>query len=183
MTPMSDDSILSRRFDLAEVPSAGLDAEIAANEAQRAALAESYDLVRVDGLTATATLIPSGGGLTVSGRVVADIVQSCVVSLEPVAQHIDEVFSLRFVPAGSREAAKPGKEVVVDAADEADPPEIMEGTGVDLGALVEEIFVLAIDPYPRAPGAMLDVPPEEEEDDADSDSPFAVLRARREAGQ
>lgn len=180
---MPEDATLSRRFDLSEVPPGGLDAEIAANEAQRAALTDSYALLAVDGLSATATLMPSAGGLTVSGRVVADIVQSCVVSLEPVAQHIDEVFSVRFVPASSREVAKPGKEVVVDAAEEADPPEIMEGTGVDLGALVEEIFVLAIDPYPRAPGALLDVPPDAGEDDADSGSPFAVLRARQEAGQ
>jgi uncharacterized metal-binding protein YceD (DUF177 family) len=113
--------------------------------------------------------------------VVAEIVQPCVVSLEPVPQHIDEAFSVRFVPPGSAElpaAPRPHEEVVIDAA-APDPPEELHGAAVDLGAVVEEAFVLAIDPYPRAPDAML---PETEAGGERAESPFAVLgrlKARR----
>ena len=169
-------SVLRRRVEAASLPASGIDLAVEASEDQRKALVEAYKLVALSGLSATATVTPDRrGSLVVEGRVTADIVQSCVVSLEPVPQHIDESFSVRFVPADSPEAIlpKPGAEVVVDAT-QADPPEIMEGPGIDVGALVEEIFALAIDPYPRAPDAALpaDVvaPPDKSEA-----SPFAVL--------
>jgi uncharacterized metal-binding protein YceD (DUF177 family) len=112
------------------------------------------------------------GAVEVEGRVVADIVQTCVVSLVEVEERIDEPFSVRFVPPGSPEAPRPGVEAVV-RADEPDPPEILAGPTIDVGALAEEHFVLAIDPYPRAPGASLPaeatLPPER------GDSPFAAL--------
>ena len=56
-----------------------------------------------------------------------------------------------------------------------DPPEVMDGTTIDIGALVEEIFVLAIDPYPRAPGAELPANGGVEPG-SEGESPFAVLR-------
>ncbi len=179
---MIESAILTRRVEAAQVPATGLDIDIKASDDERAAIAGAYDLVAVDALSATATLTHGQrGSLEIAGRVIADIVQSCVVSLEPVAQHIDEPFTVRFVPANSPEApgeVKPGKEVVVDP-DAPEPPEVMEGAGVDLGALVEEIFVLAIDPYPRAPGAAL---PATATEPAEStpELPFAVLR---EAGK
>jgi uncharacterized metal-binding protein YceD (DUF177 family) len=175
---MSEQAILSHPYDTARLPAPGAGVTIEAGPAECAALAEAYDLLAVDALSATATLTPAAGKMvTVAGRVVANIVQSCVVSLEPVPQHIDETFQIRFVPAESAEtpsAAEAAREVAIDPA-APDPPEVMEGTTIDLGALVEEVFVLAIDPYPRAPGAELpadagDEPASEEE------SPFAVLR-------
>jgi uncharacterized metal-binding protein YceD (DUF177 family) len=173
---MTSSSILQRRVEAARLPATGIDLSVEASESQRKALAEAYKLVAVSGLAATATVTPGRrGSLVAEGRVTADIVQSCVVSLEPVAQHIDESFSVRFVPADSPEAVlpKPGSEVVVDPT-QPDPPEVMEGSGIDVGGLVEEVFALAIDPYPRAPGAALPAdpvaPPQERET-----SPFAVL--------
>ena len=81
-------------------------------------------------------------------------------------------------PALTRDPlAHPGEVIRVarTSADAPDPPEVMDDTTVDVGALAEEMFVLAIDPYPRAPGAELpadggDQPQSEDE------SPFAVLR-------
>ena len=182
---MKDHGILSYPYDTAHLPAEGFAIEIDANAEARAELAAAYDLVAVSGLSAAATVMPSGRGMvTVEGRVVADIVQACVVSLEPVPQHIDEGFSVRFVPAGTPEAQPPAglaREVAIDP-DAPDPPEPMQGTGVDLGALVEEMFVLAIDPYPRAPGAAL---PAGGIDEADSEeeSPFAVLRGLVRSGK
>ena len=84
---------------------------------------------------------------------VADIVQTCVVSLVPVDQHIDETFQVRFVRDPGK-LPKVGAEVVVDPA-APDPPELLTGPTIDVGEIAEEYFVLAIDPYPHAPGATL----------------------------
>ncbi len=175
---MNDHAILARPYDTAGLPATGAVVEIKTSDAQRAALSAAYDLVAVDGLSAEVTLAPAEDGLvTVDGRVVADIVQSCVVTLEPVPQHIDEAFSVRFAPADSRELRPPegaAREVAIDP-EAPDPPEAMDGTTIDLGALAEEMFVLAIDPYPRAPGAELPATVGEAPE-SDQESPFAVLR-------
>ncbi len=173
---MNEAAILSRPYDTAHLPQTGADLDVEASVGQRTALANAYDLLAVERLVATATLTPAGAGaVTVDGRVVADIVQACVVSLEPVAQHIDEAFSVRFAPVGSAEARSPAaKEIAIDP-EAPDPPEVMDGTAIDVGALAEEMFVLAIDPYPRAPGADLPAEPDQQPESAE-ESPFAVLR-------
>jgi uncharacterized metal-binding protein YceD (DUF177 family) len=152
----------------------GAEIVIEANEAQRQTLAETYGLVGVGQFVAHATVKPgSGSSLTVEGRVEADIVQACVVTLEPVPQHIDEAFSLRFVRDHPR-PQRAGEEIFVDVG-EADPPEVVTGSTIDVGALAEEHFALAIDPYPRAPGAAL--PEEARDGEGAADSPFAGLAA------
>ena len=180
---MSEQAILSHPYDTVHLPATGVDIVVEAGADQRMALAEAYDLVAVEGLSATATLMPAGGRVVaVEGRLTADIVQSCVVSLEPVAQHIDEAFQLRYAPAAAVQAqGAAGKEVVIDP-DAPDPPEAMQGTTIDLGALVEELFVLAIDPYPRAPGAELSVNGADEPESGE-ESPFAVLRGVVRSGK
>ncbi|MEJ0013050.1 MAG: DUF177 domain-containing protein [Bauldia sp.] len=169
---MTEASILHQPINVAELPADPV--VVTANEKQRKALAEAYDVVAVNALTASVELRPMpGGGVAVDGRVVADIVQNCVVSLVPVDEHIDETFSLRYVRDPDR-LPKPGEELLVEV-DAPDPPELLEGIAIDVGALAEEHFALAINPYPRAPGAALPA----DVDDAGSakDSPFAVLAA------
>jgi uncharacterized metal-binding protein YceD (DUF177 family) len=167
---MSDAAILSRNVSAQELPSAPV--EIVADAAARHALAAANDLVSVDSLKGSVELSRApGGALVASGHVVADIVQTCVISLEPVPAHIDEHFTVRYV-SGAGALHNATGEIVLDPA-APDPPEVLAGPNIDVGALVEEHFVLAIDPYPRAPGARL---PEEGRDAAaDEDSPFAAL--------
>jgi len=163
------EGILMRAVSATELPSRPV--AISVTEAERQKLAAAYDLNEVTSLTASATLEPAGGGgVTVAGHILADIVQTCVVSLVPVPEHMDETFSVRFVRSAGQ-LRQPGTEVVVDAEAD-DPPELLQGTTIDVGALVEEYFALAINPYPRAPGAEL---PAEAHDDDASSSPFAVL--------
>jgi uncharacterized metal-binding protein YceD (DUF177 family) len=142
---------------------------------ERTALAAAYDLLAVAGLSVQVTLTPElSGAINVVGRVTADITQPCVVTLDPVAQHIDEPFTVRFVRPGSPELpppVRPHEELVVEPG-APDPPEVLSGSSIDVGALAEEAFVLAIDPYPRSPGAVLS---EAAHDSVQADSPFAVL--------
>ncbi len=174
---MSGTAILTRPVDVARLPAHPV--EIVANATERARIAAAYDLQAVKDFHATVELFPGPrGSVKVEGRVVADIVQTCVVSLVAVEAHIDEPLALRFVrPEDAPAVPKAGAEILVDA-DRPDPPEIIEGPTIDIGAVAEEAFALAIDPYPRAPDATL---PKELESGAGgaADSPFAILAGLR----
>jgi uncharacterized metal-binding protein YceD (DUF177 family) len=171
----------SRTVELAAIPATGLERSISADSAELAALAGAYGIPEVRKLAADLTLTrESGGVIRVNGRVAADIVQTCVVSLVPVEQTIDEPIDVRLVEAASpraEAAARPGAEVMINP-DDPDPPDILSGPMLDLGVVATEHFLLAVDPYPRAPGAELPADAAESSPDA-SDSPFAALARLR----
>jgi uncharacterized metal-binding protein YceD (DUF177 family) len=171
--------LLPRPVNVASIGATPQARRVEATEQERREISAALDLVDLRTLEADLELWRgSRGRIHVKGRVVADIVQSCVVSLEPVAQHIDEPIAMVFVETGEADAEpRPGAEIRVDPANE-DPPEVLPGLTLDLGPIVIEHLVLAIDPYPRAPGAEL---PGSGEGTSDSpDSPFAVLAKLRE---
>jgi uncharacterized metal-binding protein YceD (DUF177 family) len=174
---MSTTPILSRPVDLSAIPSTGIERKFSATESERAALAKALGLVAVNSLSADLVATAGKrGSFRVEGRVQADIVQTCVVSLAPVPQKIDETIDVRFAP-GEPDDLRAGAEIEIDiGADDA--PEPLQGSSLDLGAVAEEHFVLAIDPYPRAPGAELE-PAIEEIEPVRPDSPFAALAGLR----
>ena len=103
-----------------------------------------------------------GGLLRLSGHLSAEVSQACVLTLEPVARRIEEDFTLLYslepgpAPAGAEGtgAAAGAAEVVVDPEAE-DPAEPLGPGGLDLGEAVAQQLAVALDPYPRAPGAAL----------------------------
>lgn len=156
---------------VARLPQKGLPVAFEADPPQRAALAEEHGLQSVDGWRAELLVSPwKRGGVKVTGRVSADIVQACVVTLEPLAAHIDEAVEGLFVPEDSklgRQGFGHAGEILIDA-EGPDSPETFSGDSVNVGALAEQFFALAIDPYPRKPGVTLtpaadDVEPAESE--------------------
>jgi len=123
---------------------------IAADAAERAALALRFGLVALDRLEAEVRIERLRGGLVrLSAALAADVVQSCVVSLDPVASHVAEAFVLLY---GSGET---GREVVLDGAAETVEP--LDGDRIDIGEAVAQQLSLALDPFPRAAGASLDL--------------------------
>ena len=82
--------------------------------------------------------------------------------------------SVRRTPGLRREL----KEVVLAPADDEGPEEI-DSLHYDLAEPLIEEFLLAIDPYPRAPGVAF-TPPEGQRDAAES--PFAVLKSLKSPG-
>lgn len=126
---------------------------IEADEAERAALAQRFGLAAVDALTATFEVRREAAGIRASGRVAARVVQTCVVSGEPVPASIDEPVDLRFVE-GLAPAAD-GEEEVELSADDCDLLPL-EGGRIDLGEAAAETVSLALDPYPRADAAVLE---------------------------
>ena len=79
-----------------------------ANEAERAALARRFGIPAIERLRAELLLRPEAdGAVRAEGRVDAAVVQSCVVTLEPVAQRVDEAVDLRLLPPGREPQDEP----------------------------------------------------------------------------
>jgi uncharacterized metal-binding protein YceD (DUF177 family) len=136
----------SRPERLDSIGSAVRHVAIEADAAERAALAERFGLVAVDRLAATLDLHREASGIVVRGRVSGAVTQACVVTDEPVVAMIDEPLALRFV-----EDQPEGEEIELDS-DDCDIVPITSGA-IDLGEAAAETMALALDPYPRAPGA------------------------------
>ena len=117
-------------------------------------------------------------GVRLKGRVRADIVQTCVVTLEPMEAKIDEPIDAIFVPEGSKLARGPileGGEMLLDP-DGPDSPETFQGDTIDAGAVAAEYAAMAIDPYPRKEGVAFSAHVESTEADEAKPSPFAALK-------
>ncbi len=159
--------------------------EISATPQERAALARRFRLAGFDLLRATARIESAEGEaglLRLSGHLSAVLSQSCVVTLEPVASRIEEDFTLLYSLAPGPAGVEVGVEVVVDPEAE-EPPEPLGPGGLDLGEAVAQQLAVALDPYPRAPGAALvEVEGAPAAAEAGSRRGFAVLEAlkRRE---
>lgn len=132
------------------VGNSGVADTIEANEADRKALADALDLIRCDRLTVTYRIKPIGRDrFRASGRIEADLVHPCIVTLEPVPEAIHEDFSVEYWPAEEAGDDLPEGEINLDA----DEPERMEHGEIALGRLVYELIAVAMDPFPRSPGA------------------------------
>ena len=159
-----------------QIPDTGLHRELEADPAARAAMAEVAGLREVLSVTASFDVIPnSGGRFHVTGHVRARIGQTCVVTLDPIENDIDEAIDLMFAPP---EQIPELSDLVDDDAesdsDVPDPPEPIENGFIDLGRVATDAVFLAIDPYPRKPDAVFEpvvTAPDPE------DHPFAALKA------
>jgi len=120
---------------------------LAATEAERAALAERFEILAVKRLEAVLDLRAEGETIHVTGRLEADLVQSCAVSGEDLPVSVAEDLTLRFVPARPIEA----EEIELEAEELDEIP--YEGTSLDLGEALAQTLGLAIDPYLTGPEA------------------------------
>lgn len=155
-----------------DVPETGRRFDLVADQNTRAALAESIGLRALPRLEANFDVSRHGrDGLRVVGLVSATVGQTCVVTLEPIDNEIEEAVDLTFVPATAAEMSDDGGARSKVAA--ADAPEPLVGNVVDLGVIATEYLVLGIDPYPRKSGVEFTAPAAED----DSPHPFAALAA------
>jgi uncharacterized metal-binding protein YceD (DUF177 family) len=156
----------------------GAGGEIVASRCEQDAIARLLDLVALDRLVFNYRLDRAGGGrLRLTGRLEADVTQTCVVSLDPVAAHLDLPVELAFWPAAmiedlERKAEEPGHHEIQDW-----PEPIIDGK-IDLGPLIYETLATGLEPYPKREGASFDwsqsAPQEAETPES---SPFAALAA------
>lgn len=142
----------SRPMDVAAIPPDGLVRTIEAKPDELRDLARRLELVAIDRLSATLRLRRVDGGATieVSGEIDADVVQSCVVTLDPVRNRVQDTFVELFAPAHLVPEFDPESEVDLAALESM--PEPIEDGRIDLGEVVAQNLSLSLDPYPRAPG-------------------------------
>lgn len=146
----------------------GVKRTLTPDAAARARIARALDLASLDAVEAEVNLVPTAAGWTLSGRVRAELAQTCGITLEPLPLTIDEAFSVQLAEPGDEES----DEIVITLEDES--PDVVEDGQIDLGQYVVEQLALHLDPFPRKPGAEFVQPPEPTEI-----SPFAVLKQLR----
>jgi uncharacterized metal-binding protein YceD (DUF177 family) len=158
----------SRRVPLARIGAEPYRREIAATEAERAALARRFDLPALDRLCASVELVRHGAEMILlSAAFAAEFVQSCVVTLDPVGGAVSEQFKLLYGPREAEEAAG-------GTVDDEIAFEPIVGNAIDVGEAVAQQFSLALPLFPRSPGAILDA----EAPPADEAGPFAAALSR-----
>jgi uncharacterized metal-binding protein YceD (DUF177 family) len=144
----------SRRLVVEPWPDEGMTVDVSADAAERRSLAERFDLLEVRALRGHGRLERHGAELVLRGCLEADVVQECVVSLEPVPGRIRQPVERRYRLGGTGDAARarfePHGTVVLDD-DEAEVEPVI-GRRIDLGEAFAEELGLALEPYPRAPG-------------------------------
>jgi len=172
----SDSQEFSRFVEADSIGTHRLERRISANPEERAALAKRFDLIGIDRLEASFSLKRAGGGVIhVEGAVEAEVTQACVITLAPVPAKVAETFSADFADEDRRK--EPDPDLAFDAED---PPEPIRNGHIDLGELAAEQLALALDPYPKAPGAAI---PAEFSPDPDAETvpeppinPFSILK-------
>jgi uncharacterized metal-binding protein YceD (DUF177 family) len=172
---MTDSSPLQRLFKLGELTQAGSDVTITATPEQLPGIAEWGLVDKVSRFEAKLQLKRlSTTRFSYAADLVADIVQACVVTLEPVESHL-----VRHIERELHLAPKVPEEVaeLTLAAGDDDAPETITSLHYDLAGPLLEEFLLAIDPYPRKPGAAFAPLPNAE---SAPEKPFAALKALRD---
>ena len=157
----------SRPIEAGRIGPGGLEIDVAADATERAKLAERFGLPAIQALACAFRLRQGQDGrIMAEGRLRARVTQVCVVSTEPFEADVSDDFVLCLAP----ESEVPDE---IDPEDPLDTVPMTDGV-IDLGEAAAEQLALALDPYPRRPGA---TPP----DFASSEqaSPFAALARLR----
>ena len=171
-----------------EIPEQGLSAQRTASPEELARLAAALDLLSCDALAAHYRIrAVAGGAYRLQGSFEARVTQACVVSLEPVPDHIVGELDVEFRPqvdTGPAPGRAPDEEAAIDPFDKLEIERIEAGS-IDAGRIVFEEIASLLNPYPRAPGSQFDwQDPKQaaEGGQARPDNPFAklaVLRGKR----
>lgn len=154
---------------------AGLTRTLEPDAAQRTKIAKALSLASLDSFTADVSVTPTLSGWRMTGRVVAEAVQNCGLTLEPIPVSIDRNFVVNLVEKTEEEPDEDG-EIDIELDDEF-PDEVEDGK-IDLGQYAVEQLFLSLDPFPRKDGAVFVQPPEPVEI-----SPFAALKALKDKSE
>ena len=139
----------TRLVPLARLGAEPLVQEIAASEAERAALARRFGLLTLDRLSARVELARQGDEvILLNARFEAEFVQECVVSLDPLPGAVCESFALRYGP--------PEAEAGFAAVEDDIAFEPLSADMIDIGEAVAQEFSLALPSFPRRRGAVIE---------------------------
>jgi hypothetical protein len=169
---------LSEIYNLARLGNAGDTVRIEADENQRAVISTLAGALSLPRFVAEVDLKKtSPTHFHLSYRLEVEVVQACVVTLEPVTANIDHAFTreLHFSGTGRHLPETAGLDLSGEdfSLEEGDEPEEIESLHYDLAGPALEEFLLALDPYPRCPDVEFDPGAGE---GARPESPFAILK-------
>jgi uncharacterized metal-binding protein YceD (DUF177 family) len=151
--------------------------DLSADEAERAGIAERLRLPSLARFDAHATMSRDGNRVHATGRIRAQLEQSCVATGDPVAASVDEPFDLLFLPEISTT-----EDAEIELSEEDCDVVFHDGSTIDLGTALADTLALALDPYPRsasAEAALREAGVLTEE----QASPFAVLAKLKGSGE
>jgi hypothetical protein len=168
-------------YDLGSLRSSGAELRIEADAGARAAIARWAEIRSVESFAADVRLRKhSADRFSLDADLVAEIVQDCVVTLEPVASRIERLVH-RELHLTQHVRVRPGEVIPLGAgAGDDEVPEEIDSLTYDLAAPLLEEFSLALDPYPRKPGVEFAAPAEAA---PPKESPFAALESLRKRTQ
>jgi len=150
-----------------KIPAGGMEVTLKAREPECRALAERFGLLDITKLQAELSVNRQSNDdtIAVSGPMRAEIIQSCVVTLEPLSAIIDKRIETLYVPPN---LVDPDNENI----------EALENGLIDLGELVAQHLGTGLDPYPRKPG--LSFVEAEYGESVKPENPFAKLVLKKE---
>jgi uncharacterized metal-binding protein YceD (DUF177 family) len=152
--------------------------DLVADDAERSTIAKRIGLPGIDRLEAHVSLTKTGDIVRASGRLVAALDQSCVVTNDPVPAHVDEPFELVFMP---EPPANPHDEEIELGESDCDVV-FYDGAAIDLGTAIGDTLALSLDPYPRSAGADAALKEAGVLTEAEA-SPFAALAQLKKGGE
>lgn len=168
-----NDFPISQLYELGRLSQVGDEVTIAPSPDDLARIARWADVAAVETFKAKIDLRKmSPTRFALDAELTADIVQSCVVTLDPVRSRIERRFTRDLFLSQAAQHASRIVDIDVAAVDE-DGREEIASLRYDLAIPVLEEFALAIDPYPRAAGVAFEPPPDELDS---AKHPFAVLK-------
>jgi uncharacterized metal-binding protein YceD (DUF177 family) len=138
----------SHTVPLSEIGGKAVHIKLAADEAQRAALAKRFALLSLDVFSADVAVSHDGDAILADGRFAAELVQACVATGTAVPAKLDEAFNVRFVAENSY-----SPDAEIELGDNDCDTLFHDGRIVDLGEVAAQSLGLAINPYPRSPDA------------------------------
>lgn len=168
---------LSRPLAVDDLPEVGeRHFKINASDEECQALAQRFDLLGLSNVNAhlrARRLRGTKNAISLKGEFSADVIQACVVTLAPVATHIEG--EIDRVYGNPREIDVKEFEIPEDDSDLPDP--VIDGM-IDMGEAIAEEICLELPPFPKAAGTEFEnygVGPEISEEEEKKDSPFASL--------
>ncbi|MBL4740435.1 MAG: DUF177 domain-containing protein [Sneathiella sp.] len=144
--------IFARWIDVEKLGRESKTIDIVASDSECTQMTGMLDVVEVSSFKLKGSLQRKKGSgiIELSATVTSGLVQACVVSLAPVAQKIEENFSMCYT--SDKEAIVIEDTDYVVSMEESDLPELILEGKIDVVHTAVEQIALALDPYPRAEG-------------------------------
>ncbi len=156
----------SHKTDVTDIGDVPVRKTMTASPQQRKDLARRLDVESLDRVEARLVITRTDGNrlLHVAGTLEASVTQLCVVTLDPVSSDISceiegwfaEENHIVSIAKARHERQSRKADAEVEMLDERDDPEAIIDGHIDLGELVSQHLMLALDPYPHKEGVVLE---------------------------